>query len=108
MPSERTLAMKARKKRRTLVFTTLIVLASIYLSFKLIFGDHGLITYLDRKNSAKKLERDIRSISKQNESMQADVDLFENEDPFLIESLAREYGLTKPGEVIYRFQDDKN
>ncbi len=105
MPSERALTIKAKKKRRALIFTTIIVLTSIYLSFILIFGEHGLITYLDRKSAVKKMHRDIKTISKQSEHIKTDVDLFENEDLFLIESLAREYGFTKPGEIIYKFKD---
>ncbi|MBN2655097.1 MAG: septum formation initiator family protein [Nitrospirae bacterium] len=94
------------RKRRNLVFFTVISLALIYLGINLLFGDMGLIKYMQLKNNKAKLETEIKTIKSENEAMKHQVTSLK-QDPYYIEKYAREeYGLAKPDEYIFQFQKD--
>jgi cell division protein FtsB len=95
-----------RRKRRRLIFVTFGILSIIYLSFSLIFGESGLLRYLELKSTRDKLLAESNAIEKQNEEIKGLIETLENE-PDLVEELAREYGLTKEGELIFKFEDEK-
>ena len=46
------------------------------------------------------------AMKKQNEDANSQVEALQNE-PDRVEELAREYGLTKKGELIFKFEDKK-
>jgi cell division protein FtsB len=94
-----------RKKRR-LVIVTLAVLFFIYLTYSLIAGDSGFLKYIELRGKKEKLLAEINVIKKQNEAIQGEIKSLEKE-PELLEEQAREYGLTKDGEWIFKFEDKK-
>jgi cell division protein FtsB len=62
--------------------------------------------HLKRKNTVKKLQTDINTIKLQNEVIKNQIDLIQN-DPLEVEKIAREeLGLSKPGEIIYKFESN--
>ncbi|MDX9714158.1 MAG: septum formation initiator family protein [Dissulfurispiraceae bacterium] len=94
------------RKRRNIVFFTAISLAFIYLGINLLFGDMGLIKYMQLKKNKVKLEAEIETIILENKSIKQQVTSLK-QDPFYIEKHAREeYGLAKPDEYIFQFQKD--
>ncbi|MEW6601602.1 MAG: septum formation initiator family protein [Nitrospirota bacterium] len=107
MYNERTSVAAARRKQKRLVFITVVISLTIYLSFMLVLGENGLITYLDRRSSIQKIQHEIKTISSQNELTKDEIDSFYSDNTFLIERLAREYGYARPNELIYKFKDDK-
>jgi cell division protein FtsB len=94
---------RAEMKKRRLVFLTFVILCFIYLSISLVFGNMGLLKYIELKKTKKSLENQVVEINRQNEEIKTQITLLKN-DPFYKEKLAREeFGLTKPGEYIFQY-----
>jgi cell division protein FtsB len=94
---------RAEANRNRMIFYTVIVLSFIYLSISLVFGDMGLMKYLDMNKTRTSLEKQINEVHQQNEQLRQQLkDL--KDDPFYREKLAREeYGLSKPDEYIFQY-----
>ncbi|MBI5213397.1 MAG: septum formation initiator family protein [Nitrospirae bacterium] len=94
------------KKRRNIVFFTIIILAFLYIGAALILGDMGLIKYFKIKKTKNTLETEISTIEKENKLLKSQINSLK-EDPYYIEKHAREeFGLAKPDEYIFQFQND--
>ena len=90
-------------KKKRLIFLTFVILSFIYLSLSLVFGDMGLIRYLELNRTKKNISKQINEINRQNEQLRTQLKLLK-EDPFYREKLAREeYGLSKPNEYIFQY-----
>jgi cell division protein FtsB len=90
-------------RRKRLIFLTFVILSFIYLSISLVFGDMGLVRYLELNRTKTNISKQILEINKQNEQLRAQLKLLK-EDPFYREKLAREeYGLSKPNEYIFQY-----
>lgn len=90
-----------RKKR--LIFATFVILSFIYLTISLVFGDMGIIRYLELNETRHTLEKQIAEIHVQNEQLKNQLKLLK-EDSFYREKLAREeFGLAKPDEYIFQY-----
>ncbi|KPJ99959.1 MAG: hypothetical protein AMK71_08890 [Nitrospira bacterium SG8_35_4] len=90
------------RKIKHLVFITSGILMMIYLTVNLIAGDNGLLKYLKLKSTKEKLLAETMAMQNQNADIQKQIETLEK-DPAVIEELAREYGLTKEGELIFKF-----
>ena len=104
MGSVRKQQLRINKKRRHLVYLTISFLLFIYLTFSLIVGENGLMRYIKLKSMRDRFHAENFVIKVQNEDMKARIDSYDSE-PSLYEGLAREYGLTKEGELIFKFED---
>jgi len=90
-------------KKKRLIFLTIVVLSFIYLSISLVFGDMGLLRYLELNRTKMNLESQLSEIDRQNAQLRTQLKLLK-EDPFAREKLAREeYGLSKPNEYIFKY-----
>ena len=90
-------------KKRQMIFYTVIVLTLVYLSISLVFGDMGLVKYLELNRTRRNLEKQIAQITTQNEELRAQLKSIK-EDQFYREKLAREeYGLSRPDEYIFQY-----
>ena len=96
--------LKNNKKRRQVVYLTVSLLLFIYLSFIMIAGENGLLRYIKLKSARDKMLAENIIISEQNGDMNARIESYDDE-PDNYEGLAREYGLTKEGELIFKFND---
>ena len=94
------------RKRRQLIFLTIGILLFVYFSFTLVAGESGFLKYMELRSSRDKLLAEARVIKKQNEDMQGEINTLKK-SPELMEEFAREYGLTKDGELIFKFEDKK-
>jgi cell division protein FtsB len=93
----------AEVRKRRLIFLTFIVLSFIYLSISLVFGDMGLLKYIELNRTRKNLEKQVAEISSQNQQIKTQIKLLK-EDPFYKEKFAREeFGLAKPDEYIFQY-----
>lgn len=98
----RQVASEVRKRR--LIFVTFVILSFIYLSISLIFGDMGLLKYIELNRTRTNMEKQLAEISRQNEQIRAQIKLLK-EDPFYKEKFAREeFGLAKPDEYIFQYE----
>jgi cell division protein FtsB len=94
------------QRKRNYVFFCIIFVALAYLSYNLIFGEMGLLKYMELKKNKQRLESDIARIQKENKNMSEQVNSLKK-DPYYIEKYAREeYGLAKPDEFIFQFKKD--
>lgn len=93
-------------KIRKLVFLTFGVLFFIYLTLNLIVSENGLLRYIKLKYTRNHLLAEIKVIEKQNQDIKSQIESLEK-NPDVIEELAREYGLTKKGELIFKFDDQE-
>ncbi len=94
---------RAEASRNRMIFYTIVVLSFIYLSISLIFGDMGLMKYLEMNKTRSSLEKEIREVQNQNEQLRKQLKALKN-DPFYREKIAREeYGLSKPDEYIFQY-----
>ncbi len=76
----------------------------MYLMGAIIFGDKGLIKYSKLQETKATLQKDIVTLESENRRIKAEVKALK-EDPYYIEKHAREeFGLARPGEYIFQFQ----
>ena len=105
MANKRRVTVAHDRQTRLRIGMSILILSTLVLFFTLIFDGRGLIGHFKRKNTVKKLQTDINTIKLQNEVIKNQIDLIQN-DPLEVEKIAREeLGLSKPGEVIYKFKE---
>lgn len=92
------------RKRKRLVHLTFGILLFIYFTLTISIGENGLLRYLKLKSARDTLLMETKAIGKQNQDIKSQVEALKNE-PDLVEELAREYGLTREGELIFKFED---
>lgn len=95
---------KQRRKMTGLVFLTLGILLFVYISLSLVFGDSGLLKYLELEATVNSMLAENRKIEEQNKGIDSQIESLKK-DPDLIEELARERGLTREGELIYKYEE---
>ncbi len=94
-------ATERRKKR--LIFFTVIFLSFVYLFITLFFGDMGLLRYRELYKTRVHLEAQIEEIERENVQLRAQIKSIKV-DPYMKEKHAREdYGLAKPDELIFQY-----
>ncbi|GAB4545193.1 MAG: hypothetical protein Fur0020_14320 [Thermodesulfovibrionia bacterium] len=98
--------LEQRKKIRRLILWTIGGLLFIYITLYLIIGDGGIIKYIRLQSTRDSLLAEINAIKKRNDDIRIDLEKIER-DESKIEELARERGLSKEGEVILKFEDEK-
>lgn len=96
--------LKSTKKRRHIVYLTVSLLLLVYLTFIIIVGDNGFLRYIKLKSARDKMLVENIVIGQQNKDINTSIESYSTE-PDRFEGLAREYGLTKEGELIFKFDD---
>src|SRR5580692_8064085 len=83
------------------VATGAAALLALAMGYHVIFGQNGLTAYQQKRQDAESLDRQLRSLQRENELLKGHVERLQN-DPNAIEHQAREeLHYTRPGEVIY-------
>ena len=95
------------RKQRKIVFLTIGILLSVYLTFSLVVGDNGLLRYVELKSTRDRLFAETMALQKQNEDITGQIENLKK-DSEVIEGFAREYGLTKEGELVFKFKDEND
>ncbi len=95
---------KQSRKTRKLIYLTFGVLLFIFMSVNMIVGKNGLLRYLKLKSTKDRLITESILIEKQNTDIRSQTGSLGNESD-IVEELAREYGMTKEGELIFKFKD---
>jgi cell division protein FtsB len=91
-------------RRRRTIFLTFIALTFIYISLIFVFGESGLIKYLEMKGKKAQLEREIKEMELTNMRLRKELQLL-RENPFYIEKYAREeYRMARPDEYIFQYE----
>jgi cell division protein FtsB len=93
----------SERKKRKLIFLTVVFLSFLYLLITLIFGDMGLLQYRDLFAKKMQLEAQVKEIEQDNARIRSEITSI-REDPFYKEKNAREnFGLAKPDEYIFQY-----
>ncbi len=92
------------RKFKKLIFLTFGVLVFIYLTLNLVIGKNGLLEYFKLRSIRNSLLAETMIVKKKNEDVKNQLKSLET-DTDLMEELARDYGLTKEGELIFKFKD---
>jgi len=83
------------------IATGAAALLALSMGYHVIFGQNGLTAYQQKRQDAQSLDRQLRSLQKENDQLKGHVDRLKS-DPNAIEHQAREeLHYTRPGEVIY-------
>ncbi len=83
------------------VATGAAALLALAMGYHVIFGQNGLTVYQQKRQDTQTLDRQLRSLQRENDQLKGHVDRLQN-DPNAIEHQAREeLHYTRPGEVIY-------
>ena len=90
--------------RRKALFVLFWFIA-LSLVFNSLFGDMGLIQVLRQRSLLARLKVEVLDLRAANERLVGDIDDLKR-DPYRIERIAREeLGLTRPGEILFLFDD---
>jgi cell division protein FtsB len=93
----------SERKKRKLIFFTVVFLSFLYLLITLIFGDMGLLQYRELSGKKIRLEAQVKEFGQENERIRSEIKSI-REDPFYKEKHAREdFGLAKPDEYIFQY-----
>ncbi|HXW69686.1 MAG TPA: septum formation initiator family protein [Dissulfurispiraceae bacterium] len=94
------------RRRRSIIFFTIVILAFFYMGIALVLGNMGFLKYVELTKNKDRLGTEINTYEKENKALRAHVSALKD-DAFYIEKYAREeYGLAKPGEYIFQFKND--
>ena len=93
----------SERKKRKLIFLTVVFLSFLYLLITLIFGDMGLLQYRELFAKKMHLEAQVQEIERENARIRSEITSI-REDPYYKEKHAREdFGLAKPDEYIFQY-----
>jgi cell division protein FtsB len=93
----------SERKKRKLIFLTVVFLSFLYLLITLIFGDMGLLQYRELFAKKMHLEAQVKEIERENAQIRSEISSI-REDPYYKEKHAREdFGLAKPDEYIFQY-----
>ena len=95
---------KQNRKTRKMIYLTFGILLVIFLSVNMIVGENGLLRYLELRSTKNLMIAETILIEKQNTGIRNQTGSLGNESD-IVEELAREYGMTKEGELIFKFKD---
>lgn len=94
------------RKKRDKIFFIAISIIYLYIGIAMFFGERGLLRYLEIKKIEKKLQTEIITLEKKKQELNKEIQSLKN-NPFYIEKHAREeFGLAKPDEYIFQFQEN--
>lgn len=78
------------------------IVACLWLTVALIFGEMGLLRYLAMRDHADRLEGELSALREETTALQKDIARMQD-DPAKIEQLARErLGYVRKGETVYQ------
>ncbi|MGD0281811.1 MAG: septum formation initiator family protein [Dissulfurispiraceae bacterium] len=96
----------SERRRRNIIFFTLVTLSFFYITIALLFGKMGFLKYNELTKTKNRLNAEIVALEKGNAALKSHVTALKD-DNYYIEKYAREeYGLAKPGEYIFQFKGD--
>lgn len=95
------------RKKKDKIFFFLFLLIILFLGYSFFFGDMGYLKYRELKKNEQKIIKEINEISAENKLLKNEIELLKNDRSYL-EKYAREnFGLVKPGEMVFQFQKEE-
>ncbi|MBI4824031.1 MAG: septum formation initiator family protein [Nitrospirae bacterium] len=88
-------------RKRRYVFYTAALLFLLYIAVSFIFGETGILRFMNLKQKETALQTEVEDIKRQNANLKASIDSYKEND-FYMEKHAREdFSLSKPDEYIF-------
>jgi cell division protein FtsB len=91
-------------KVRSYIVLTLLVLSIAYIAGSLVFGDTGIIRYLELKENHASIDAEINLIMKENYKIESSIESLKYDDFYLEKHAREEFGLAGPDELIYIYK----
>ncbi len=99
--------LRREHKIRSCMFFFFFILIFITMAYNFFFGEMGYLKYRELKKNEQKLLTEIEQINKINNSLKQEIELLKKDSSYL-EKYAREhFGLVKPGEMIFQFENNE-
>ena len=100
-PNQRTTTLKARQKRRWVVYVVGGGLLMSYFTYEFFFDTMGFMKYLNMKRTQGQIAQEIRVIEDENARLRKNISSVKH-DQTTLEGLARDrLGLVKEGETVF-------
>ncbi|MDO8547285.1 MAG: septum formation initiator family protein [Nitrospirales bacterium] len=100
-PNQRTTTLKARQKRRWVVYVVGGGLLMSYFTYEFFFDSMGYMKYLNMKRTQGQIAEEIRGIEDENARLRKNISAVKH-DQTTLEGLARDrLGLVKEGETVF-------
>lgn len=97
---------KQIKKTSFINYYILTIVLSLFVVV-LVFNDFGLITYFKLQNKQNQLDKELQQLLIQQNDLRSEIIKLQTDQNY-IEQIAREkFMMVKPGERIYRVNEDK-
>ena len=97
---------KKRKRRRILI--TIIGLLVVVIGYYLFFqGSFSIFRLIEDRKLLEEKKVEVKELEKKIEQQKESNELLKNKDPFEMEKKAREQGMVKEGEKIYKYKIEK-
>ena len=97
---------KKRKRRRILI--TIVGLLVIIIGYYLFFqGSFSIFRLIEDRKLLEEKKIEVKELEKKIEQQKESNELLKNKDPFEMEKKAREQGMVKEGEKIYKYKVEK-
>jgi cell division protein FtsB len=95
-------------KRKRKLGPVLLFLGLVILSAVLFFsGDYSVFRLLETKESRERVKMEISGLNEKIEKQKQTNELLQNKDSLEMEKKARERGMIKEGETIYKYEIEK-
>jgi len=95
---------KRRKNTGLIIFVTAALALTYYFFFR---GDYSIFKLYEYKSKLEETQKEIEVLKAKIEEQKKQNELLKNRDPFEMEKKAREKGMTKEGETIYKYEIEK-
>ena len=100
-PNQRKTTLKARQKRRWMVYVVGSGLLMSYFTYEFFFDSMGFMKYLNMKRTQGQIAEEIKAIEDENARLRKNISAVKH-DPATLEGLARDrLGLVKEGETVF-------
>lgn len=95
---------KKRKRILIIILSVLVVLIAYYLFFQ---GKYSVFRLIEDKKLYEEKKIEVEDLKKKIEQQKESNELLKNKDPFEMEKKAREQGMVKEGEKVYKYKIEK-
>jgi len=94
---------KVKKLGPVILFTSIIVLSAVLF----LSGDYSVFKLLETKETREKVKTEVSELKEKIEEQKKTNELLMNNDSLEMEKKARERGMIKEGETIYKYEIEK-
>ncbi len=95
---------KKKRNMRVIVFVSVIAFLTYYLFLR---GDYSIFKLYQNKKEYEKTKQEIEDLNAEIERQKEINEKLRNKDPLEMEKKAREKGMVKEGETIYKYEIEK-